>query len=118
MADRDILDQIDDVITWHGRSPDAMVWTSEPPKLLPTPALHINAEAAQAAFARAGEAVQAFAAAFQPIAEGIGRNLKAMAKVFAEVAPTLVELDRESQRARSAMKSEYARRRRARGRRR
>lgn len=31
MSDRDILDQIDDVITWHG-SDDAMRWTAEPPK--------------------------------------------------------------------------------------
>jgi hypothetical protein len=30
MVDRDILDQIDDVITWHG-SRDAMTWPAMPP---------------------------------------------------------------------------------------
>ncbi|MGA4989901.1 hypothetical protein [Nonomuraea bangladeshensis] len=31
MTDRDILDRIDDVIHWDGRSPDAMMWTANPP---------------------------------------------------------------------------------------
>jgi len=30
MPDRDILDRIDDVISWDGRSPDAMAWTAKP----------------------------------------------------------------------------------------
>lgn len=114
MSDRDILDQIDDVIHWDGRSEDAMLWTAEPPKPL------IDPEAARQAFARLGEQMQAFAEAFRPVAEQLGRNLAAMTEAFAAIVntPQMRELAHEQRCARSAMKSEYARRRRGRGRRR
>ena len=117
MTDRDILDQIDNVITWDGRSPDAMRWTAQPPTL---PELHLNidATAAQQAFARLGEQVQAFVDAFRPVAEQVMRNVAAMAKTFGEIMPQIRELEQEQRRARSAMKSEYNRRGRRRSRRR
>ncbi|MEV4287376.1 hypothetical protein AB0K40_17870 [Nonomuraea bangladeshensis] len=107
------LDQIDDVIYWDGRSPDAMRWTAEPPKPL------IDPEAARQAFARLGEQMQALAEAFRPVVEHIGRNLAAVTEAFAAIVntPDMQELAHAHRRARSAMKGEYARRRRARGRR-
>lgn len=120
MADRDILDRIDDVIHWDGRSEDAMVWTAEPPKTLITPGLGIDPEAARQAFTRLGEQMQAFAEAFRPVVEQIGRNFAAVTEAFAAIVntPQMRELAQEQRRARSVMKSGYARRRRARGRRR
>ncbi|MGP3914333.1 hypothetical protein [Nonomuraea sp. 10N515B] len=133
MADRDILDQIDDVIHWDGYSEDAMVWTAEPPKhhehLVNSPAyeqvvtalqpLVIDPERAQQAFARLGEQMQAFAEAFRPVAEQLARSFAAVTKAFNEIVstPAMRELAQEQRRARSAMKSEYARRRRRRARR-
>lgn len=145
-TDRDIVAEIDDVITWHG-SRDAMVWTAEPPKrrysrlapvqdyleagerLLDSPnfeqvvnavrtgqPIAVDAERAQQAFARLGEQMQAFAEAFRPLAEGIARNFAAMTRAFNEIVntPQMRELAHEQRRARSAVKSEYARRRRRR----
>ena len=119
MSDYGILDQIDDVITWHG-STDAMRWTAEPPKPLLSPAmLEIDPEAAQQAFARIGEQVRAMVEAFRPVAEQVMRDVAAMAKAFAAIVntPELQELVHARRRARSAMKSEYARRSRRRARR-
>lgn len=42
----DILSEIDDVIAWDGRSPDAMKWTATPPQPLLNPVmLEVDREA-------------------------------------------------------------------------
>lgn len=118
MADRDLLDRIDDVITWHG-SRDAMEWTAEPPKFPSMPA-PVDPEAARQLVVRLGAQVQAFVDAFQPVAEQVARAVNAFSAAFAEIvnSPGMRELGDAHRQAQRAMKTEYARRRRARGRRR
>ena len=123
MADHDILDQIDDVITWHG-SRDAMVWTADKPKqsvASPELARVLNQlrpdpEATRRAHAQFAAQFSAVVEAFRPIVESVLH----MARAFASIvnSPGMRDLTQEQRRARSAMKSEYNRRRRARGRRR
>lgn len=134
MTDRDILDQIDDVITWHG-SLDSMTWTAEPPKptlgdgmgwvvgetyRLPS----IDPEDALHLFEQMTGQVVDFAEAFRPIAERMVRDVGAACQAFADImnmpgmrdfARSLVEGQRLERRA---MRQAYNRRRRARGRRR
>jgi hypothetical protein len=134
MVDRDILGQIDDIITWHG-SRDAMTWTADKPTStlgdgvgwvvdetysLPS----IDPEVARRFLEQmTGQAVD-FMEAFRPIAERIVSDVGAACQTFAaimsmpgmrDLAGSLVEGRRLERRA---MKSSYDRRRRARGRRR
>lgn len=143
MADPDILDQIDDVIHWDGRSPDAMKWTAEPPKrrysgLKP---IQERYEAAERMFAspdwarfaaalqpdrnamrEAGEQltrqVQAFVDATRPVFEQMMQGVAEAVRAVAGLAPLLQQVEEAGRAERRAMKSEYARRRRTRGRRR
>ncbi|MEV4174005.1 hypothetical protein [Nonomuraea sp. NPDC049709] len=119
MSDRDILDQIDDVIHWNGRSPDAMHWTAEPPKP-PTLALDIDVEAIERAFARLGEQMQIILRAFSSAAEQMARGATVIYQAFDEIVrmPGMSDLAQAERQRRRTMKSEYARRRRARERRR
>lgn len=115
MSDRDILDQIDDVITWHG-SDDAMRWTAEPPK---QPALPIPDEEAMRRFGeRLAGQVQAFLDAFRPAAEQMMRSVGEALRAFAAVAPHMQQVEEARRAERRAMRQAYDRRRRARGRRR
>ncbi|RVX41145.1 hypothetical protein EDD27_3615 [Nonomuraea polychroma] len=113
----DILDRIDDVITWHG-SRDAMVWTAEPPKP-PTLALNIDGEAAQAAFARLGEHMQVVVEAFRSAAEQMTRGATVIYEAFDELMrmPGMQDLAEAQRLQRRAMKSQYHQRRRKRARR-
>lgn len=115
MADRDILDQIDDVITWHG-SADAMVWTAEPPKLLSTEDLAPDPELTRQFAENLGRQVQAFVDAFRPAAEQMMRNVGAVVQAFSRLGtmPEIREFTEDQRRRRRAMKAEYARRTRGR----
>ncbi|MGC5012548.1 hypothetical protein ACLQ2R_17430 [Streptosporangium sp. DT93] len=82
---RDILDQIDDVITWDGGSDDAAVWTADErqqPDLLPGLASIVDAarptpEAARAFAERITAGMQAFTEALRPVAEQVTRTMQA-----------------------------------------
>lgn len=112
MSDRDILDQIDDVITWHG-SDDAMRWSAEPPKL-PMPDPEVMRQLGE----RLTRQVQAFVDAMTPAVEQVMRNVGEAVKAFAALAPHLQQVEEAGRLERRAMKQAYNRRRRARGRRR
>lgn len=118
VADRDILDQIDDVIAWHG-SRDAMVWTADAPKPPIPPTAGIDPEVARQFAESMGRQAQAFVDAFRPVAEQMMRTVGEICQAFAGIinTPEMQELVQEQRRARSAMKSEYARRSRRRARR-
>lgn len=113
MANDDLLDRIDDIITWHG-SRDAMEWTAEPPS--PTFRLAVDTEAAQQAFARLGEQVQSIVDACRTVSEQVLRQFSEITQVFTAIVntPPMRELVQEQQRTRSAMKREYTRRSRRR----
>jgi hypothetical protein len=111
VSERDILDQIDDVITWHG-SPDSMTWTVEPPKF---PGLSaVDAERAQQAAAIFGSHVRTLVEAMQPAFERMMRDLGSALQTLTGIAPQMEELAEANRQVRRAMKSEYARRRRRR----
>ncbi|MFI6296724.1 hypothetical protein ACIBEJ_34400 [Nonomuraea sp. NPDC050790] len=113
MKRRDILDEIDDVITWHG-SRDSMIWTAEPPKSFALAIPQIEAEQAQQAARTLGEQLQIFVREMTPAFEQAMRNLGETMQTVARIAPLMQELADVDRRARSAIKSEYARRRRRR----
>jgi hypothetical protein len=112
MPDRDILDQIDDVITWDGRSPDAMAWTDKPP-MFPV----IDEEGLRQVGEQMTRQVQAFVDALRPAVEQVMRNVGEAVKAFAALAPHLRQVEETGRLERRAMKQAY-RRRRARSRRR
>lgn len=113
--DRDILDRIDDVIHWDGHSEDAMLWTADPPTLAPP----IDPEAARQLLVNLGAQVQAFVDAFRPVAEQVIRTVGEITRAFAGIinTPEMRQLAEAQQLRRRAMKTEYARRNRRRGRR-
>lgn len=76
-GDRDILDQIDDVITWHG-SRDAMVWTADPPKQFNLPLVRVDPEDARRFMESTGRQMQAFTDAFRPVAQQMADNIRAL----------------------------------------
>lgn len=112
MTDRDILDQIDDVITWHG-SRDAMTWTATPPTM-PVP----DPETMRLLGERLTRQVQAFADAMRPAVEQMVQGLGEAVKAFSALAPHLHQVEEAGRLERRAMRRAYDRRRRARGRRR
>ncbi|GAA3251531.1 hypothetical protein GCM10020216_085100 [Nonomuraea helvata] len=79
----------------------------------------IDTERAQQAFATLGEQLRALVDAMRPIAEQVLRDVASVCEVFAALVntPEMRELEVARQRARSMMKSNYARRRRRRVRR-
>ena len=141
MSKRDILDQIDDVITWHG-SRDAMVWRAEQPKrysglkpiqeyceaaerMFVSPeweqfaaALQPDPEATRQAGERLARQVQAFVDSTRPVFEQMMRNVGEAVRAFAALAPHLEQVADAGRAERSTMRQAYDRRRRARGRRR
>jgi hypothetical protein len=87
MDDRDILDQIDDVIVWDGHSADAMVWTAEPPKQFTLPTLpRLDPESAQRFMEHMTRQTQAFMEALRPVAEQMRCNTAAIAQAFTQLA--------------------------------
>lgn len=113
MSSREILDQIDDVISWHG-SQDSMTWSAEPPKPPAMVVPQIDIERAQQAALVFGEQLRVFVNAVTPAFEQAMRTVGEALQAFARIAPQMQELAESDRQARSAMKSEYARRRRRR----
>ncbi|MDX3100467.1 hypothetical protein [Nonomuraea angiospora] len=84
-----------------------------PPTPLAPPALMIDTEAVQQVFTILGEQLQALTDAMRPFVQQMMRDLAAVGRAFAALAatPGMQELADARRRARSRMKSNYARRR-------
>jgi hypothetical protein len=106
----DILDKIDDVITWHG-SPDAMVWNADPPTWPDVPRARIDSEAARRVFQGLARHVEAMTMVLRPIAEQMQRSAQALQALRPILALTTPEpADPHSLARLSRMKREYRRR--------
>ncbi|MGV9779869.1 hypothetical protein, partial [Streptosporangium sp. NPDC003464] len=73
----DTLAAIDDVITWHG-SPDAMVWTAEPPK-------QPDFSGIAAALAPMRPSPEEARALVDRLAEQMGRNARAVSEALSPI---------------------------------
>ncbi|YCK35158.1 hypothetical protein ACNF49_14045 [Actinomadura sp. ATCC 39365] len=111
MSSRDILTEIDDVITWYG-SQDSMTWTAEPPR--PPAMASIDVERLQQASLIFGEHMRTYLNAMTPAFEQAMRNVGEAFKALARIAPQMQEVAEADRQLRSTMKSKYARRRRRR----
>ncbi|MEV4179925.1 hypothetical protein AB0J28_00580 [Streptosporangium canum] len=86
----DTLAAIDDVITWHGDSDDAMVWTADRPKrpdlsglAAIVDAARPSPEAARALTERLATQMQAFNEAVRPVAEQMVHTARAVSEALA-----------------------------------
>lgn len=81
---RDILDQIDDVITWDGVSDDAAVWTADESKQPDLAAivhpLRADPKAAHAFAERITAGMRAFTEALRSVADQMTRTVRAFAE--------------------------------------
>lgn len=103
----DILDKIDDVITWHG-SRDAMVWTVEPPKW---PSLHVDPEAAQRLLDHLAQVVEQVRPALQQAVRAFGEIGRALSAAVPHLVTMQTDIDAARRSTRRRMKIEYDRRR-------